>query len=172
MAKVTQRDRIVIVAGVICIVVMAAFLLLQKPMADYRKSDGWVQTAEENLQTAKQIEASLSGSRAAASSADLPQLSNRPLITIVTEVERNFGLANTGKVKYEIAATLIREAQVPLDTIRLTLLGVSLDEMVSIIHEIHKQAGILFVESADVRAMKDDTGLECVLLISQIRPGS
>ena len=182
MAKISSRERNVLIMGAVALIVMTASLLLRGPMNEYAKSKEWVKEAEANLRHAKTLEATyqglLEGNQAAADS--LPEVSPRSLVSIINDAEQKTNLSGTKKVQFENATTSIRVEDAAtnrarlaenLETFRVTLRGMSVEELVSWMHAVHEGAGILLVESVNhLRPASDGQGLDCQMVISKVVP--
>ncbi len=180
--KLSTSERRFIAFGVIALASMAGYLLLQAPLDNYSKSKTLVQEAEANLKHAQSLQATFKSLKVGNQKAlaSLPDVSPRSLVSIINDAEKATELAGTKKVAIENASTGIRiddpatnRARLVqnLETFRVTLRGVSVEELVTLLHMVHDEAGILLIENVNhLRPAQDEQGLDCQLVLSKVIP--
>lgn len=170
--KLTGREKAVLALLPISVVVMAGAFLLRGPLEAYRASEQQVIDAAERLKQARLIRDSVLEQQQSlvAFLEDVPEIDTRPLLTIINETLNEVDLTQKEKVGIVNGTTTIRDAAASLDTVRLSLKGVSLEEFINVVYLLQARCGILIVESVPVLApAQDGQGLNAELVLSKVR---
>lgn len=171
-SKLTNREKAVLALLPVSVAVMAGAFLLRGPLEAYRASEQQVVDAAERLKMARVIRESVLEQQRSLSAflEDVPEIDTRPLLTIINETLNEVDLTQKEKVGIVNGTTTIRDAAASLDTVRLSLKGVSLEELINVVYLLQSRCGILIVESVPSLApAADGQGLNAEMVLSKVR---
>jgi len=171
--QLNSRERAVVIGGGAVILIMAILLLVQGPYEAYSRSEDQLASARERLKRAQTLRDQYLSVQAGYQELEeqLPETFNQPLLSIINQVLREAELTEGGKAQLENFDSTIVDARDQLDPVRLTLTGVSLEELVDVLYKIYRRSGVLLVEQVNyLRPGSNDQGLNIQLLLSKVRP--
>jgi hypothetical protein len=172
MAKTqfTQREKAVLVLGVVCLVVMVGTLALRKPLQMYQESKVQVNNARLRLSDAYDLQALIETEKAyAAKIAEVYGTGglDKSLTLVVNEVLQQTDLAS--KAQFRELPSTIRGLDAPLETLLVDLQGVSLEEFIDLMHALYSRDSLLILERVDyLRPAANAQGIDAQMVLSSV----
>ena len=174
MAKTqfNQRERVFLTVCVAAVPIFLLALLLPKPMRDYEASALAATNARDALTEAQGLADRIKKDKGAGDSFQNlmhAQKSQARAEDLVGNVLSDVGIV--AKAKASTSTSMLSKAG--LDAVQLTLTGVSLTELIDLVHGLQTQNNLLILEK--IRYMRPSSnagvGLDCVMVFSSIKRG-
>ncbi len=165
--KLQPREFRVIVGGIAALALIAGYQLSRGPMQAYRDTIGEVREAEERLaQTRLWHSAMLNAQETEARLEEIMAQRGpdyRSLQAYVEQTLRAHGMV--GRAELQTRPNVVPDSD-EIEAIALGLRGVSMQELVNFLHDLHANNPLLALDSLDyLRPARDDRGLDLSMVL-------
>jgi len=158
-----KRERVILVVGTALVVVMLAYGGLRGPWKRYRQSGEDLKSARSRLEQARDMRDAVLEARQSHEVIveRLQRRGNFDLWTFLNDSLRRTGLVDRAALNNQPG--LVRSAS--LSALKLTLEGVSLEELVKLLYTVYASDNLVVVYSLDnLHPTDEGEGLECTLV--------
>jgi type II secretory pathway component PulM len=162
--KLQDRERRMLIGGGIAGAAILVFLFGEGPLQAYRESEQKLEQARTRLKQAQAIHDSVVRKReeAAVLREKLANTTGFDLLTFVNDIVRRGGLSARASIDNSGRATA---GSADLASVRVTLKGVSLAELVDFLHEIYGSGRLVVLHNLDqLEPAADQKGLDCDMI--------
>lgn len=162
MRKLEKRDRVVLTVGGIMVAVILAYLGVTGPLQEYENSKALVVQARQRLMQAQTIAREVQSVQQHRDSIAKLIAVRGPSYNLFTTINRAVQIANCS----DRATTSSLPAEVSsASAVKLTLTGVSMEELVNVLYEIYSKDSLVVLHRLDhLRPALDGKGLQCDLV--------
>ncbi len=163
MAKfqMQKRERIAMVAGGIILLALLLFKMSETPIEQYKQSKTSLQNARMRLDEVRLWRTEILASRA-----DQEEIEKRLKLRGKQDF---FSAVNSAVRKVELTdrAKVTNSPRAKVTEVQLDLNGVSLKEVIDVVHEIHKSDSLAVLKDMQyLRSTRDNKGLDCKITLS------
>ncbi len=158
MAKLRKRERVVIAIGVVTLTLLAVSKPISGTLDTYSKSAGQLLQAQDRLLTAQLYRAEVEMDRRGGEAIVSKIGAREPQFSLYTFVTRSVSAAKLQDRHQLVTASA---AGSRFERVQLTLTGVSMKELVNLLHKIYSSDNLIVLQKLDhLRATRDGKGLE------------
>lgn len=167
LSSLQKREKVLIFVLVPVVLLLIANFAASEPLRKYRMANAAVKSARGNLQRAKDMHDEVLASRRNAEALGKAIGANStPLLPLI---ERQLGESNLrARANY---ASDVRFADADLfDQVRVTLSGVSMEELVNFLHRVHASGSLVISHSMTIEPNPQGNGLKATLVLLSPKP--
>ena len=164
LRELDKRERIVLGAGGVALLVMVLYLVAEGPMDAYEKSKGQVIAARSNLSRAQSIAKEKQAARKDKDVIDNMIKARGPGYNLWGDINR---AVQTAQLSDRATRDSMPGLTAKASAVKLGLKGVSLEELVNLLYDIQsKDSLVVLHEVRFLRLATDGEGLECELVFT------
>ena len=160
-----RRERIVLYVGGAAIVLVLLQYFAQAPLAAYGSAARAAEIARSNYEAARFHRDDVVAHRNATEALQtfVRQNKSSGLITALDQVVRQTGLSGSQRANIQSASSFADTAA--FEQVRVTLTGVSTDELVEFLHRLYSSGTLVAAQSGTIEPDANGQGLKCTLVL-------
>jgi type II secretory pathway component PulM len=166
MPKLTlqPREKRVLIIGGIAAVLILGYSLAQGPLDKYRNAAQGVRDARLRVEEARALRDTILEERAAAEAIrrQIQQQRSQDLMVLVNGTLTDMKLLADNRGKYQSQQVFAGEDQ---EQLKVTLTGVTLEEIVNFLHRVYSSPNIIVTHSARIHPNEAGKGLNCEVVL-------
>lgn len=170
--QISQRDRAVLILGAVAVVVTLGVYFARKPLQVYRHSKQEVTDARLRLSDTYDTRALILDEQNTAEQFKKVFSNNtggRGLTLQINQALQDTNLTKKAEFQ-QVYSALGRDVGKNLDTVQVTLRGVSLQELIDLLYGLYSKNNLLILERMDyLRPSRDSVGLDVSIVFSAVK---
>ncbi len=167
LSHLQKREKVLVYVLLPVMFLLVFNYVASEPLRKYNQARAAVKTARGNLQRAKEMHDEVVGSRRSAEA--LGKAIGANSVPLLPLIERQLG--ETGLRARANYASDVRFADADLfDQVRVTLTGVSMEELVTFLHRVHAAGSLVISHSVTIEPNQQGGGLKATLVLLSPKP--
>lgn len=163
LPNLERREKIVLAVGGLAVAIALVYWVFQGPMQSYKTTKTQLTQAKTRLAQARQMHGQIVGSREESQALTTLMKGRGASYDLWSSVNR---AVQTAQLQDRVQTDSLPRELSNASAVKITLTGVSLEELVSLLYEIHSRDSLVVLHAVShLRPARNEQGLDCELIL-------